>query len=161
MTELFRCFGCFSGWRRFTICRRALAPGLNRSVALFVAFVALAELLALPLSLADTFGLEARFGFNRQSLASFLADWLKTGALQLVIGAPLLYAMFALLRAAPDYWWLCAFVGFMIFIVAMMALYPTFIAPLFNKFSPLPDDDLRRRLEACCKNAGSNRAGSI
>src|SRR5208283_4438029 len=95
----------------------ATAPGLTRSVALVVAFGALAEALTLPLSLADTFWLEARFGFNRQSLAGFLADWLKTGALQLAIGAPLLYAMFALLRAAPDYWWLCAFVGFMVFIV--------------------------------------------
>ena len=137
------------------------APGLNRSVALFVAFVALAELLAMPLSLADTFWLEARFGFNRQSLASFLADWLKAGALQLAIGAPLLYAMFALLRAATDYWWLCAFVGFMAFIVAMMAVYPTFVAPLFNKFSPLPEDDLRRRLEALLQKCGSNLAGSM
>ncbi len=138
---------------------QATAPGLNRSVALFVAFVALAELLALPLSLADTFWLEARFGFNRQSLASFLTDWLKTGALQLVIGAPLLYAMFALLQAAPDYWWLCAFAGFMVFIVAMMAVYPTFIAPLFNKFSPLPENDLRRRLEALLQKCGFESRG--
>ena len=138
---------------------QATAPGLNRSVALFVAFVALAELLALPLSLADTFWLEARFGFNRQSLASFLTDWLKTGALQLVIGAPLLYAMFALLQAAPDYWWLCAFAGFMVFIVAMMAVYPSFIAPLFNKFSPLPENDLRRRLEALLQKCGFESRG--
>jgi len=143
----------------YNIISQVTAPGLNRSVALFVAFVALAELLAMPLSLADTFWLEARFGFNRQSLASFLADWLKAGALQLAIGAPLLYAMFALLRAAPDYWWLCAFVGFMAFIVAMMAIYPTFIAPLFNKFSPLPEDDLRRRLEALLQKCGFESRG--
>jgi STE24 endopeptidase len=143
----------------YNIIAQVTAPGLNRSVALFVAFVALAELLAMPLSLADTFWLEARFGFNRQSLASFLTDWLKAGALQLAIGAPLLYAMFALLRAAPDYWWLCAFVGFMAFIVAMMAVYPTFIAPLFNKFSPLPEDDLRRRLEALLQKCGFESRG--
>ena len=143
----------------YNIIAQVTAPGLNRSVALFVAFVALAELLAMPLSLADTFWLEARFGFNRQSLPSFLADWLKAGALQLTIGAPLLYAMFALLRAAPDYWWLCAFVGFMAFIVAMMAVYPTFIAPLFNKFSPLPEDDLRRRLEALLQKCGFESRG--
>ena len=143
----------------YNIIAQVTAPGLNRSVALFVAFVALAELLAMPLSLADTFWLEARFGFNRQSLASFLADWLKAGALQLAIGAPLLYAMFALLQAAPDYWWLCAFVGFMAFIVAMMAVYPTFIAPLFNKFSPLPEDDLRRRLEALLQKCGFESRG--
>ncbi len=143
----------------YNVIARATAPGLNRSVALFVAFAALAELLAMPLSLADTFWLEARFGFNRQSLASFLADWLKAGALQLAIGAPLLYAMFALLQAAPDYWWLCAFVGFMAFIVAMMAVYPTLIAPLFNKFSPLPEDDLRRRLEALLQKCGFESRG--
>ena len=143
----------------YNIIAQVTAPGLNRSVALFVAFVALAELLAMPLSLADTFWLEARFGFNRQSLPSFLADWLKAGALQLAIGAPLLYAMFALLRAAPNYWWLCAFVGFMAFIVAMMAVYPTFIAPLFNKFSPLPEDDLRRRLEALLQKCGFESRG--
>ncbi|MGA9825683.1 MAG: M48 family metallopeptidase [Methylocystis sp.] len=143
----------------YNLIARATVPGLNRSVALFVAFVALAELLAMPLSLANTFWLEARFGFNRQSLASFLADWLKAGALQLAVGAPLLYAMFALLRAAPDYWWLCAFVGFMAFIVAMMAVYPTFIAPLFNKFSPLPEDDLRRRLEALLQKCGFESRG--
>jgi STE24 endopeptidase len=137
----------------------ATSPGLTRSVALVVAFAALGELLALPVSLAETFWLEARFGFNRQSLASFLGDWLKTGALQLVIGAPLLYAMFALLQTAPDYWWLCAFVGFMAFMVAMMALYPTVIAPLFNKFSPLPEDDLRRRLEALLQKCGFESRG--
>ena len=113
----------------YKLIAEATAPGLTRSVALLVAFVALTELLALPFSLADTFWLEARFGFNRQSLARFLGDWLKSGALQLAIGAPLLYAMFALLRAAPDYWWLYAFVGFMALIVVMMAVYPTFIAP--------------------------------
>jgi STE24 endopeptidase len=143
----------------YKLIAEATAPGLTRSVALLVAFVALTELLALPFSLADTFWLEARFGFNRQSLARFLGDWLKSGALQLAIGAPLLYAMFALLRAAPDYWWLYAFVGFMALIVVMMAVYPTFIAPLFNKFSPLPEDDLRRRLEALLQKCGFESRG--
>jgi STE24 endopeptidase len=128
-------------------------------VALVVAFVALAEALTLPLSLADTFWLEARFGFNRQSLAGFVGDWLKAGFLQLAIGVPLLYAMFAVLRAAPDYWWVYAFVGFMGFMVAMMAAYPTFIAPLFNKFSPLPQDGLRRRLEALLQKCGFESRG--
>jgi STE24 endopeptidase len=129
-------------------------PGLTRSVAVVVAFGALQAFLALPSGLAHTFWLEARFGMNRQTLRGFLSDWIKTGALQLAIGAPLLYAMFALLRAAPDYWWLYAFAGFMAFAVAMMAVYPSVIAPLFNKFAPLPDDELRRRLEALLKRCG-------
>ena len=143
-------YGVIAGW---------FQPGLTRSVALVVAFAALSEVLALPCSLAETFWLEARFGFNRQSPPSFLADWLKTGMLQLLIGAPLLYAMFAVLRAAPDWWWLYAFVGFMVFMIVMMAVYPTFIAPLFNKFSPLPNDDLRRRLEALLRKCGFESQG--
>ncbi|MGA8172858.1 MAG: M48 family metallopeptidase [Methylocystis sp.] len=134
-------------------------PGLNRSVALAVVFSALAEALALPFSLAETFWLEARFGFNRQGFLDFMGDWLKAGALQFVIGAPLLYAMFALLRASPDYWWLFAFIGSMGFMFAIMAIYPTYIAPLFNKFAPLAEDDLKRRLEALLRKCGFESGG--
>jgi STE24 endopeptidase len=129
-------------------------PGLTRSVAIVVAFVALSEILALPFGLTKTFWLEASFGLNRQTLGGFFLDWVKSGALQLAFGAPLLYAMFALLRAAPDYWWIYAFVGFVIFVVAMMAVYPAFIAPLFNTFAPLPNDALRSRLEALLHKCG-------
>ena len=124
---------------------RIVEPGLTRSVALMVVFGLIAGVLELPFELAETFWLEARFGFNRQSVGAFFGDRLKTGALEILVATPLLYGMFALLRAAPDYWWLYAFAGFIVFIVAMMAIYPTFIAPLFNKFAPLPDEAMRRR----------------
>jgi STE24 endopeptidase len=143
----------------YGIVAQATAPGLARSVALVVAFGVLSAVLTLPFELANTFWLEARFGFNRQGLRDFLVDWLKTRALELAISAPLLLAMFALLRAAPDRWWLYAYVGFLVFMVAMMAIYPTFIAPLFNKFSPLPDDDMRHRLESLLQKCGFESRG--
>lgn len=138
---------------------RVFDPGLNRSVAFVAVFSILSAALSLPCALARTFWLEARFGFNRQSLAAFLADWVKSGALELIVGAPLLYAMFALRDAFPGFWWIFAFTGFMIFCVIMMAVYPTFIAPLFNKFAPLPDDALRRRLEALLQKCGFSARG--
>ncbi len=138
---------------------RIVEPGLTRSVALMVIFGLISAVLELPFELAETFGLEARFGFNRQSIGAFFGDWLKTGALEVIVAAPLLYGMFALLRAAPDYWWLYAFAGFIVFVVAMMAIYPTFIAPLFNKFAPLPDETMRRRLESLLQKCGFESRG--
>src|SRR5208283_6030809 len=126
----------------------ATAPGLWRSVAVVLAFAALASLLDLPFSLARTFWLDARFGMNRQSLSGFLLDWIKSSALEFALGAPLLLAMFALLAAFPDRWWIFAYAGFMLFVLAMTMVYPTFIAPIFNSFTPMPQDALRERLEA-------------
>ena len=126
----------------------ATVPGLWRSVAVVLVFAALASLLDLPFSLARTFWLDARFGMNRQSLGGFLLDWIKSSALEFALGAPLLLAMFALLAAFPDRWWIFAYAGFMLFVLAMTMVYPTFIAPIFNSFTPMPQDALRERLEA-------------
>ncbi len=136
-----------------------IEPGLTRSVALVLAFGFLSAVLQLPLDLGETFWLEARFGFNRQTFGGFFADWLKGGALEFAVATPLLYAAFALLREAPDRWWLYAYVGFMVFILAITAIYPTFIAPLFNKFSPLPNEAMRERLETLLKKCGFESRG--
>jgi len=133
--------------------------GPTRGVALVVAFAAIGNLLDLPFSLAETFGLEARFGFNRTSLRAFFLDRAKSCALQAAIGVPLLFAMFALLRALPDTWWLFAYLGFLAFVIAMTMIYPTFIAPLFNKFTPLPEGAMRSRLEALLKKCGFEAKG--
>ena len=126
----------------------ATAPGLWRSVAIVLAFAALASLLDLPFSLARTFWLDARFGLNKQKLGGFFLDWIKSSALEFALGAPMLLGMFALLAAFPDRWWLFAYAGFMVFVLAMTMVYPNFIAPLFNTFTPMPQDALRQRLEA-------------
>ncbi len=134
-------------------------PGLTRAVATVLAFAAISHLLDLPFALYETFGIEARFGFNRATFGSFLRDRLKGGLLSFIIATPLLYALFAVLRAAPDTWWLYAYAGFIGLIVAMMVIYPTYIAPLFNKFTPLPDGEMKRRLEALLEKCGFEAKG--
>ena len=136
-----------------------MGEGLSRSVAIVVAYGACAALFELPFSLARTFGLEARFGFNRTSVAAFFVDRVKEGALELLIGVPLLYALFACLRAAPQTWWLFAYVGFLALILLMTLIYPTLIAPLFNKFTPFPDGEMKRRLELLLARCGFEARG--
>jgi STE24 endopeptidase len=134
-------------------------PGLTRSVALVVAFGAIGYLLDLPFALARVFRLEARFGFNRLTPVMFLRDETKSLALQLALGLPLLYGMFALLRALPRTWWLFAYAAFMGVVLLLMVIYPTLIAPLFNKFTPLADDRLKRRMEALLEKCGFESKG--
>ena len=132
----------------YAVIAAVTAPGLWRSLATVLAFAAIASLLDLPFSLARSFWLDARFGLNKQNLGGFLLDWIKSSGLEFALGAPLLLGMFALFAAFPERWWLYAYAGFMLFVLAMTMVYPNFIAPLFNTFTPMPQDALRERLEA-------------
>ncbi|MEF3365355.1 M48 family metallopeptidase [Methylocystis sp. 9N] len=136
-----------------------IEPGLTRSVVTVLAFGFIGDLMDMPFSAAKAFWLEERFGFNRLTPARFLADEAKTSALELAITAPSLFAMFALLRATPQTWWLMAYVAFMALMIAMTILYPTLIAPLFNKFAPLDEGVLKRRMEALLAKCGFESKG--
>lgn len=136
-----------------------LEPGLTRSVVFVLAVSLLGHLLDVPFSLANAFWLEERFGFNRLTLSTFFLDEAKTAALSLVMATPLLYGMFFLLDALPGTWWLLAYVAFMGFTVAMTVIYPTFIAPLFNKFTPLEDGSTKSRMEALLQKCGFESKG--
>jgi STE24 endopeptidase len=134
-------------------------PGLTRSVALVMAFGFVSYLIDLPFATARVFGLEERFGFNRATPATFALDQLKSLALAAAFAAPALYALFALLRAFPESWWIFGFVAFMSFVLAMTIIYPTLIAPLFNRFTPLADEATRRRMEALLAKCGFESKG--
>lgn len=138
---------------------QSVDPGLTRSVAIVIAVALVGYALHLPFSLVSAFGLEARFGFNRVTPGMFALDELKGGALWLLLVAPLLYGLFALLRVMPDYWWLLAFVASMALMIAALVIYPAVIAPLFNKFTPLEDGSLKDRLEALLKKCGFESDG--
>ena len=88
-----------------------IPAGLTRSVATIVLVTAISYLLTLPFSIYRTFRLEAQFGFNRTTPAMFALDQVKAAALQLVLGVPLLYGLFALLHALPNLWWIFAWAG--------------------------------------------------
>jgi len=129
----------------------------------FVAFLALLftalSLAQLPFSLYGTFVLEARFDFNRTALSLWLRDRLKGLALAAGLGLPLLYAAHAFFAWAGAVWWLWVFALLALVQLLLSWLWPAFIAPLFNRFAPLPAGALRERLEALARDAGFRTRG--
>lgn len=115
--------------------------------AVILSFLGISVLLELPLSWYRTFGLEQRFGFNKASPTIFLSDLAKNLALGLVIGAPMVLLALWVMAYAGAWWWLYLWIIWLLFSIFMIAVYPTFIAPLFNKFRPLEHPELRQRVE--------------
>ncbi|MFQ5683253.1 MAG: M48 family metallopeptidase [Candidatus Binatia bacterium] len=106
------------------------------------------SVLSLPTDLYSTFVIEDRFGFNKTTLKTYLADKLKGLLLGVLIGTPFLFGVLWLMEAAGFYWWVWAFLFTFGFQFLMLVAYPTLIAPLFNKFEPLEEGELRRRILA-------------
>ena len=113
----------------------------------------------LPADLYSTFRLEARFGFNRITWKLYLADKLKGLLLGILIGLPFLWAVLWLMEAMGSYWWIWTFVFISGFQLLMVILYPTLIAPLFNKFEPLPEGELRNRILVLAGQVGFKTNG--
>ncbi len=138
---------------------RAGVGGANRFVA-FLGLLALASSVVwLPFGAWRTFVLEARFGFNRTRPRTWLADRAKGLLVEVALGVPLLYAVYGFMRFAGRLWWVWLFVFLSAFQLFMLWLYPAVIAPLFNRFQPLPDGPLRARLEALAQEAGFRNRG--
>jgi STE24 endopeptidase len=136
------------GWRHTHLTQPWLGLAVIASVALLM------QLISLPLSLWRTFGIEARFGFNRTTPALYLADLAKSTALAVLLGGPLVLATLWLMQRAGQWWWLWAF-GLWLGVMLLMAwAWPAFIAPLFNRFAPLGDETLKARIEALLTRCG-------
>ena len=138
------------------------ATGLEnlwQGVGLLLSVLLLSSLLELPLNLWSTFGIEARFGFNRTSGRQFLVDLLLQLLLMLLVGVPLVAVFLWLMEQAGSFWWLWAWLVWMGFTLTLTWAYPTLIAPLFNKFTPLQDEALRKRLEALLHRCGFRSRG--
>ena len=129
-------------------------PGMLHQMALVVAFAVLTGVLDLPFDWYRQFVLEQRFGFNKMTPRLWLADMVKGALVGAVIGLPLLWVVLALMERSGDLWWLYAWFVWSAFQLLMMVLYPTVIAPLFNKFTPLTDDNLKSRIEALMARVG-------
>jgi STE24 endopeptidase len=130
---------------------------------LFVVFLALVTMVhvgtSAPVAAFQTFIIEQRFGFNRTSPASWLADKAKSMLLVGLFGVPFLYAVYAVVTRGGRFWWLWIFALMAAFQVFLLWLWPTFVAPLFNKFEPLPDGELKDRLHAMAAAAGFGNRG--
>ncbi len=129
-------------------------PGMTHQMALVVAFAIVSGLLDLPFDWHRQFVLEQRFGFNKMTPDLWVADMLKGLLVGAVIGLPLLWVILALMERSGDLWWLWAWCVWSGFQLLMMVLYPTVIAPLFNKFTPLDDAALRERIEGLMARVG-------
>jgi STE24 endopeptidase len=132
---------------------------LLRQIATVVAVIALTSLIDFPLSLYRQFRLEQRFGFNRMTLRLFLLDALKGTLIGAAIGLPMLAAVLSLMASAGANWWLWAWALSMAFNLSILVLYPTVIAPLFNKFLPLEPGAVRDRIEQLLQRCGFSSAG--
>ena len=137
----------------------ALGGGMWQQLALLAAFAAIGGLIDLPLSLYQTFVVEERFGFNKMTLRLWLADAAKGLLVGAAIGLPIAALILWLMGATGPLWWLWAWGFWMGFNLLLMVIYPTFIAPLFNKFQPLEDESLKARVTALMQRCGFSAKG--
>ena len=137
----------------------ARLDGLSYGVALIVSVMTISGLIDLPLSLYTQFVIEERFGFNRMTLRLFFSDLAKQLALGLIIGIPVLLAVLWLMTQMGANWWLYVWLFWCGFNLLILFIYPAWIAPLFNKFTPLEDDALKQRIEALLNRCGFASSG--
>ncbi len=128
--------------------------GTWHGVLVMLLFFTLSSLLTLPLEAWKTFGLEARFGFNRSSWRLFLSDRLKQWLLMLALASPLLWLLLWLMESTGESWWFYGWLLWSAFSLLLMWLFPNWIAPLFHRFEPLPEGALRKRIEALLARCG-------
>jgi STE24 endopeptidase len=131
-----------------------LPEGIGRGLLLLVLVGAVMTALELPFGIYRTFVIETRFGFNKMTPALYVLDVLKSIALALAFGLPLGAIVLWLMARAGDFWWFYAWLTWIAFNAFMVAIYPTWIAPLFNRFSPLQDPELKERVERLMARCG-------
>ena len=117
------------------------------------------SLLDLPFDYYKTFTVDGKFGFNKMTPAMFWGDLVKHSVVGIALGAPILFAALWLMQGAGQYWWFYLWVVWSVFNIVMLAVYPTFIAPLFNKFTPLADESLKSRIETLLTKCGFKSQG--
>jgi STE24 endopeptidase len=139
-----------------------LAAGLHpviTGVSVILSAMVIMTLLDLPFSLYHTFVIEERFGFNRSSIKVFFIDMLKNALLLAVIGGPMIALALWIMEASGGLWWFYVWAVWMIFTLVMFWAYPAVIAPLFNKFSPLDNEELKLRIQALMDKCGFRSKG--
>ncbi len=137
--------------------REAIQPRFGPmayQLVLLACFALIGSVLDLPFELYSTFRIEQRFGFNRMTWKLYVADMLKGALVGTLIGLPIAALMLWIMGATGGLWWLWAWGAWMAFNLLILVLYPTVIAPLFNKFEPLADDSLKARVQSLMTRCG-------
>lgn len=138
---------------------KSLGDGMIYQLSLIASFALISGALDLPFDLYRQFVLEEKFGFNKMTLKLFFSDMLKGSLIGAAIGLPLVWVVITLMDKSGNLWWLYAWLVWSGFQLLMMLIFPTWIAPLFNKFTPLADDSLRARIESLMSRVGFASSG--
>ena len=145
-------------WLNQTVLAYDLSP-IMTGIAVMLAFMLISSLLELPFSIYSTFVIEERFGFNRTTIRTFIIDIIKGGAVALMLGVPLLWTILWLMEKAGEPWWIYAWIVWTSFSLFIMWVYPTLIAPIFNKFEPLEEGDTLDRIKQLLHRCGFSSNG--
>ncbi len=137
----------------------ARLEGIPYGLAMIFSLMAISAIIDLPFSLYRQFVIEARYGFNRMTLRLFLTDLAKQSLLGLAIGIPVIATVLWLMGAMGETWWFWVWLFWAGFNLLALFVYPTWIAPLFNKFTPLADGDMKTRIEALLARCGFRSSG--
>jgi STE24 endopeptidase len=132
---------------------------LLQGVVVILLVLMLQSLLEMPFDLYRTFNIEARFGFNKMTLKLYLLDAVKGLLLGAVLGLPLLFGVLWLMQGMGDLWWMTVWGVWVTFNLLLLFIYPTYIAPMFNKFEPLQDEAQKSRIEALLARCGFESSG--
>lgn len=136
-----------------------LSDPLAQGMALIISTFFIMGIAEIPLSYYRTFVIEAQYGFNKMTRGMFFTDLIKQSVLGLLLGAPLLFCFLWLMEKMGENWWLYAWFAWIAFNLFVLAIYPTWIAPLFNKFTPLEDAALKTRIEQLMNKCGFKASG--
>lgn len=132
---------------------------LMQGLAIILTVLLLSSLLEMPFSLYRTFVIEARYGFNKMTLAMYLTDAVKGLLIGGIFVLPLLFGVLWLMERMGENWWLYVWGVWVTFNLLLLFIYPSFIAPLFNKFTPLQDETLKMRIKALLQKCGFTAQG--
>ena len=133
--------------------------GYAHGIAFIASVVVIGALVDLPFGLYRTFVIEARFGFNRMTPLLYLADLAKQALLGAALGVPLVFCVLWLMARMGEAWWLYVWMTWVAFNLLVVAIYPTLIAPLFNRFTPLQDQALKSGIERLLAKCGFRAQG--
>jgi len=136
-----------------------LATGILRGVAFVAMLAVILSVIEVPFDLYRTFGIESRFGFNKMTLGMFFGDLAKHAAVGTILGLPLLFAVLWLMAGMGDLWWLYVWLVAIVFMFFVQFIAPSVIAPLFNKFAPMQDGEMKTRIENLIARCGFTSKG--
>jgi len=130
-----------------------------QGVVLIFSVIILSSIIEAPLGLIKTFVIDEKFGFNKMTFSLYLSDLIKQSLLSIIIMLPVIFVALWIFGNLGDYWWFWLWIFLSIFNVTMLAIYPLYIAPIFNKFKPMEDKKLKAKIEQLLKKCGFESDG--